>query len=62
MEMKDAAHKLKSSSRSIGAHALADLCTTLEAAGKAGDWKTIDVLVPGAQDAFASVRGFIEQL
>jgi len=32
-----AAHKLKSSSRSVGAHDLADLCLALEEAGKAED-------------------------
>jgi HPt (histidine-containing phosphotransfer) domain-containing protein len=31
------AHKLKSSSRSVGARGLGDLCAELESAGKAGD-------------------------
>lgn len=35
------AHKLKSSSRSIGANDLADLCVELEVAGKEGDLETI---------------------
>ena len=34
--VKDAAHKLKSSARSIGANALADICVALEKAGKTG--------------------------
>ncbi len=62
VEVKDAAHKLKSSARSIGAHSLADICTTLEQAGKAGDWATIDTLVPGARDAFESVKVYIDAL
>ncbi len=37
-----AAHKLKSAARAVGAHALADLCQVLEAAGKAGDWSSIE--------------------
>jgi len=60
--VKNAAHKLKSSARSIGAGALADLCVTLEAAGKAGDWATIDELAPKARDAFVQVETFISKL
>ncbi|MBF0247427.1 MAG: response regulator, partial [Alphaproteobacteria bacterium] len=44
-------HKLKSSSRSVGAHALADLCEKLEHAGGAGDWEDVQRLyadLPGA--------------
>ncbi len=37
-----AAHKLKSSAKTIGAGTLHELCLTLEAAGKEGDWKQID--------------------
>ncbi len=37
-----AAHKLKSSSRSVGANELADICETLEQAGKQGDWDVIN--------------------
>ena len=42
----DAAHKLKTSSRIIGANTFADLCSELEIAGKDGDWATIDQLLP----------------
>jgi CheY-like chemotaxis protein/HPt (histidine-containing phosphotransfer) domain-containing protein len=62
VDVKDAAHKLKSSARSIGAHSLADICTTLEQAGKTGDWTTIDTLVPNARDAFEGVRVYIAAL
>jgi len=60
--VRDAAHKLKSSARSIGAHALADLMTALETAGKAQDWTTIDTLAPGAQAEFAKVEHYIAAL
>ncbi len=40
----DAAHKLKSAARSVGAHALADICVDLEAAGKARDATAIAAL------------------
>jgi HPt (histidine-containing phosphotransfer) domain-containing protein len=35
--VQQAAHKLKSAARSVGANDLADLCQLLETAGKAGD-------------------------
>ena len=60
--VKDAAHKLKSSARSIGANSLADICVALEAAGKTGDWKTIDTLTTQACDAFADVADYINEL
>jgi PAS domain S-box-containing protein len=41
-----AAHKLKSSSRSVGAEALADLCADLEKAGKASEWSDIESHYP----------------
>ena len=45
-DVKAEAHKLKSSSRSVGANDLADTCLTLETAGKEEDWGTIDELAP----------------
>ncbi len=60
--VKDAAHKLKSSARSIGADALADICVALEAAGKAGDWKAVDALAPKAKDEFERVATYIAKL
>jgi HPt (histidine-containing phosphotransfer) domain-containing protein len=35
------AHSLKSSSRTVGALVLADICLALETAAKAGDWQSI---------------------
>jgi HPt (histidine-containing phosphotransfer) domain-containing protein len=61
-DVKDAAHKLKSSARTIGAHALADICAALEAAGKASDWTAIDTLAPQARDEFGGVARYIEKL
>ncbi|MBF0249752.1 MAG: transporter substrate-binding domain-containing protein [Alphaproteobacteria bacterium] len=57
-----AAHKLKSSSRAIGADTLADLCFELETAGKGGDWDRVEALYPGLSPAFADVIIFIEKL
>jgi PAS domain S-box-containing protein len=61
-EIRGAAHKLKSSARSIGAHALADLMVTLEAAGKAQDWTKIDALAPTARAELIKVEHYIEAL
>ena len=55
-------HKLKSSSRSVGAHTLADLCAELEKAGKAEDWETIDSLMPGLEPSMTDVMNYIEAL
>jgi len=57
-----AAHKLKSSSRSIGANELADLCQTLETAGKAEDWEEIDKAAPHLPNIFQKVVEYIENL
>ena len=55
-----ASHKLKSSSRSIGANELADLCTDLEAAGKNDDWETINLLFPKLPNIMDKVSQYIE--
>ena len=57
-----AAHKLKSSSRAIGANALADLCERLEAAGKAEDWEAIEASYPTLAQAVVAVKAHIEAL
>jgi CheY-like chemotaxis protein/HPt (histidine-containing phosphotransfer) domain-containing protein len=57
-----AAHKLKSSARSIGANELADLCQTLETAGKANDWDAIDDAAPRLSDSIQKVVDFINTL
>jgi CheY-like chemotaxis protein/HPt (histidine-containing phosphotransfer) domain-containing protein len=61
-EVKGAAHKLKSSARSIGANSLADICAALEKAGGAEDWTAIDSLAPRARDEFENVESFISRL
>jgi len=54
------AHKLKSSSRSVGALALGDLCAEMEKAGKGGDTATLAVLLPKFEQELASVEHFLE--
>lgn len=60
--IKAAAHKLKSSSRSIGADELADLCVALETAGGAGDWATINEGVPKLSSLFEAIEEFTHSL
>jgi len=56
-----AAHKLKSSSRAVGADALADLCAALESAGKADDWNGIETGVPKLRGLLETVIGHIRE-
>ena len=53
--VQQAAHKLKSSSRAVGAIQLADLCVALEAAGKAESWDEIDRITPNLSGALDHV-------
>ncbi len=53
-------HDLKSSSRAIGAHALADLCAALERAGKDDDWPTIERDAPKLRGCMSEVAEFID--
>jgi two-component system, sensor histidine kinase and response regulator len=53
------AHKLKSSSRSVGAMALGELCAKLEQAGKANDAKTLESLLPDFDKEMAKVEAFL---
>ncbi len=57
-----AAHKLKSSARSVGATELADLCLALETAGKADDWDEIEKAAPRLSGVMDSVAQYIESL
>jgi signal transduction histidine kinase/CheY-like chemotaxis protein/HPt (histidine-containing phosphotransfer) domain-containing protein len=57
-----AAHKLKSSARSVGANDLADLCQSLEAAGNAEDWNVIDKDVPQLSPTIQKVVEYIDAL
>ena len=54
-DIKGAAHKLKSSSRSVGANELADTC-------QAADWGTIDELAPRLDPLYAAVKAYIDML
>jgi signal transduction histidine kinase/HPt (histidine-containing phosphotransfer) domain-containing protein len=56
------AHKLKSSARSIGAAALADLSTEIEAAGRSGDWSAITKTMPRLELAFSDVAAYIDNI
>ena len=55
-------HKLKSSARSIGANRLADVCETLEAAGKSKEMGTIEATFTDLAPAFDAVVKHIEGL
>ena len=61
-DIKQAAHKLKSSAMSIGATELADVCQSLETAGKEEDWKLIDESVPNLDHLMGDVEGYINGL
>ncbi len=60
--MAKAAHKLKSSARSVGATELADLCLALETAGKAEDWSEIDEAAPRLEGVMKQISNYIEKL
>jgi signal transduction histidine kinase/HPt (histidine-containing phosphotransfer) domain-containing protein/FixJ family two-component response regulator len=57
-----AAHKLKSSSRSVGANELADMCTELEFAGKNDDWGKINEIMPHLPGVMRQVSQYIENM
>ena len=52
-------HKLKSSSRAVGANALSDLCLALETAGKAEDWPAIEDVAPRLRGHMQDVATYI---
>lgn len=60
--VKDHAHKIKSSTRSIGAIALADHFEAMETAGKLEDWEEIDRLVKNIDTMFCAVEDYINTL
>ena len=57
-----AAHKLKSSARSVGANDMADLCQTLESAGNSEDWDVIDPEAPRVSSTTQEVLEYINAL
>lgn len=56
------AHKLKSSSRSVGAMALGELCAKLEQAGKANDIHRLETLLPQFDQEMAKVDKYLKSL
>jgi CheY-like chemotaxis protein/HPt (histidine-containing phosphotransfer) domain-containing protein len=57
-----AAHKLKSSARSVGALGLGELCAEMERAGKAGDAQALTALLPRFELELAAVDKYIGSL
>jgi PAS domain S-box-containing protein len=57
-----AAHKLKSSARSVGATELADICQALEVAGNAGDWDEINKSAPRLSGILQKITSYIKAL
>ena len=57
-----AAHKLKSSARSIGALALGELCDEMEQAGKAGEVEALTVLLTSFEAEMAVVDDYLGSL
>jgi two-component system sensor histidine kinase/response regulator len=55
------AHKLKSSSRAVGAVALGELCAALEEEGKAGHVEALAVLLPRFEAQWARVMLYLQQ-
>lgn len=59
-EVAEAAHKLKSGARSVGAVEVAEVCQRIEAAGKAGDIKRLEKLIPGLKMSVDVFKAFVE--
>jgi HPt (histidine-containing phosphotransfer) domain-containing protein len=55
-----AAHKLKSSARSVGALALGELCAEMERTGKAGDMQALNALLPRFEAELGVVDAYID--
>ncbi len=61
-DVAKAAHKLKSSSRAVGATDLSEICAALESAGKEGDWESIKAAAANIEGAFSRVVKYIDQI
>jgi two-component system sensor histidine kinase/response regulator len=57
-----AAHKLKSSARSVGALGLGELCAEMEQAGKANDMLALNALLPRFETELRAVDTYIDSL
>ncbi|HEY6878236.1 MAG TPA: response regulator [Polyangiales bacterium] len=61
-EISFAGHKLKSSAKACGAHALAAICAELERHAKEGDWARLSPLEGRAEELLAEVARHVERL
>jgi two-component system sensor histidine kinase/response regulator len=59
-QVAEAAHKLKGMGRIIGAHALAEVGASLQAAGEEEDWPTIESLLLDAEALSRAAIDFVE--
>ena len=57
-----AAHKLKSAASSIGAGKLAELCLSLETAGKEENWDIIDEGIPELSGLMDDIEDYVNRL
>jgi PAS domain S-box-containing protein len=62
VQASEQAHKLKSSARAVGAHALGELCAAMEEAGKAGSTETLLALLPRFEQELDAVNTFLDSL
>ena len=60
--VKISSHKLKGSSRLVGAEQLAESCARLEAAGHMGDWQVIGELLPRMDRLLSELEASAEAL
>lgn len=61
-EVQGAAHKLKSSSRSVGANELADICQTLETAEEGAYFENMEEQLAKIAPLFQSIREYVATL
>lgn len=59
MTVGSIAHKLKSSSRSVGALALGDVCAQMEQAGKGNDAQALAALIPNFENEMNKVEAYL---
>jgi EAL domain-containing protein (putative c-di-GMP-specific phosphodiesterase class I)/signal transduction histidine kinase/DNA-binding response OmpR family regulator/HPt (histidine-containing phosphotransfer) domain-containing protein len=59
-QLAEYTHKLKSSSRSLGAMGMSQICQQLEAAANAADWDDIEKQMPQLQQTAGQVADYIE--
>ncbi len=62
VELQRAAHSLKGSSGTIGAHHMSDICTQLDERGKAGDFNAARHLLDSLDEEYRRVEAEIQLL